>query len=256
MSSDPRAAGDDDVDILGEELLRVAPCRAQRVGRRAPAGVDVGDRQLGSLGREQPGEVLADPAQADQGEAAAGQGGCAGQPPAHGPQRGERTQRGVRGGVPASAEFGRPAEHMRGGLGDDRHVGRPGSDVRAGRVRPVQGADDVGDVLEHGTPSLRAEACAFRQRDHRLPAAARQPGDRHLQGHARRQTQRVGETVTPVRVVPEPQSAGRRAERGGVNGEDHRQPGPVTHSDDNLFVIEHGPDLLPFVRDTTQLLCK
>ena len=52
----------DDVDVGAQRRLRVGPARAELVGQRLLAGVDVGDRELGARLGEQPRERAADAA--------------------------------------------------------------------------------------------------------------------------------------------------------------------------------------------------
>jgi hypothetical protein len=185
--------------------------------------------------------VRADAAQAEHGDAAAGQLGGAEPLRGHGPQRGQHAGGGGAGRVTAAAGGDRAAEHMRGTLRDRHHVVRAGADVRAGGVRAVQCGDRVADVVPDGLPPPLVHGLAGGHRDDRLAAAVRQPGQGALVGHRSGQPQGVGQAVLPRRVRRQPAPADGLAERGGVHRDDDRQPGAGAALDEDALVAEgHG----------------
>ena len=77
--------------------------------------------------------------------------------------------------------------------------------------------------------------------DDRLAAAVVQAGQRVLVGHGAGQVEHVGQGRVLARVGVEPGSAQRRAERGGVDGDDGPQAALRVLAEDDLLVPDGCP---------------
>jgi hypothetical protein len=77
-------------------------------------------------------------------------------------------------------------------------------------------------------------------------AADGKPGHRRFLRHGGGQPQRVVDPFGPAGVPPDPAAADRRAEGGGMDGDDHRQAGARPPADRQFFVFERDHAPIPF----------
>src|SRR4051812_41452111 len=129
-------------------------------------------------------------------------------------------------------------------LRDAFHVRGGGADVFG---RDVETAERVDESTE-GLEELRRLATGVAD-DDRLAAAERQVGHGVLEAHAAREPERIRDRFIRAGVRPHAATAGGRAQRGGVDGDDGAQRrGAVIPEGDDLVAVE-----LPILEDTHAL---
>ena len=136
---------------------------------------------------------------------------------AHRVHRVQHAERGDRRRVARTADGGRDARDPRRLERDAVHVG-----LRRVHVfgRDVPAAEFVDGRPECAQERLRSRRARVVEQHDRLATALVEPCHRRLEAHRLRQPQHVDERVALRRVVPEPDAAERRAERGRVDGDD------------------------------------
>src|SRR6267143_1348968 len=225
------------VDVLGQHVLdRHGSCPELRAHPLHGGRTHVGNAQLRALGSQQPAKVVAHTTHALYGDGEVLQIRPAEPESDRGLDPQIDTERGLRPRVPA--RLARRAPEARHIARHARHAGHV-DDRRADVFgRDVASAERVNEAAE-GLEQLRCLCLARLADDDGLAAAERHAGQRILVAHATRQAQDIGNRLRAGGVRPHAAAAGRRAPRGGMNGDDRAQPGRgVVPEDDQLVAVE------------------
>ena len=238
-STPPSAHGASTSTSAVSARVGVGPGRAELVGERALALVDVGGHERGARLGEQPGELAADAAEPDDRDAAARQRGAAEGALAGDLHRALDAERGPRARVAGAAGLDGEAGDVVGRLGDHGHVAVGGADVLGRHVGAAERADGVAEVQQHVAAVVAGgRRVAGREHDHALAAAEREPGHGGLEGHRARQAQRVADRGARVAVGPHAAAAERRAAGRRVDGDDRVEARAPSAADEQRLVVE------------------
>ena len=242
------------VDV-GEQRIRGRhPGHAVELGgERALALVDVGHDHPHAVGDEHAHELLADVAGADDRRGAAGERAGAEAVGDAGADRGMHAERRVRARVAEAAEALRQPDDVLGARGDQAHVGRRRADVLRRDVAAAEQLDGVGEVEQHRVAQLVRELGARLDADDALAAAEADAGDGRLEGHARREPQRVRDRRAGVGVCGHPAAAERGPELRRVHRDDRVRAAARTAADVDQLVVDAGQThllLSPFGSET------
>ena len=119
-------------------------------------------------------------------------------------------------------------------LGSDRvHVAWRRADILRREVAPAEIIDRAAERVQK---LLGVRRIGVVDQDDGFPATLVEAGDRGLARHRLRETEGVDECRLFVRVLPEPDPAQRRTERGRVDGDDRPETGGSIGDEHDLLV--------------------
>ena len=164
---------------------------------------------------------------------------------------GPGVQRGARGAAAAVPAAAGGAVDPRARLGDDVEILRRDVHVAGRPVAAAERGDELAVPPQELLPRLAGGE--LRHRKHRLAAAARHAGRRHLPRHRRREAHRVGEAVGRRGIDAHPRAAARRSEHRGVDADEDPGSALGVVTDDSVLAVPASEQALEVPRSEDRL---